>query len=237
MPPASPGARTVVRTCSCGCPRPARAPDSAAPARSPFRRSTRPRGAFSDSSDAMTSLNRGKSNESATRHRQGVPVHRSACRCTCAGSSWAQAPTEAPRPVTFTVTTVAAESAPALSKADVQLFLGNERKPVAGWAEDDNLHLAILIDDTIGRRRRRQLERPRGSSSWRNRRPRTSPWGTSASAWRTLARDFTTDHEAAASALLVRPWERRGPPRAPTWRRWTCLETLAECQGRGAPSS
>lgn len=150
----------------------------------------------------------------------------------CAGSSWAQAPTEASRPLTFTVTTVSGESAPALSKADVQLFLGNERKPVAGWAEDDNLHLAILIDDTIA---------VGAADNWNDLRqfimaqPATThvAVGYLRFGVATLARDFTTDHDAAASALrapmgaagsssspyvatmdLLRRWPNAGPRRS-----------------------
>lgn len=150
----------------------------------------------------------------------------------CAGSSWAQAPTEAPRPVTFTVTTVSAESAPALSKADVQLFLGSERKPVDGWAEDDNLHLAILIDDSIARG---------AADNWNDLRQfiMALPAATRVAVGylrfgvATLAQDFTTDHEAAGRALrapmgaagsssspyvatldLLRRWPKAGPRRS-----------------------
>src|SRR5512137_2088028 len=70
-----------------------------------------------------------------------------------AGSILAQTPAPAatPQPVTFTVTAVGGgESTPTISKSDVQLSLRrNQSTPVDGWARDENLYLAILIDDTI----------------------------------------------------------------------------------------
>ena len=51
---------------------------------------------------------------------------------------------------TFTVTAVGKkESAPPISKDDVQLFQGKERKQIGDWKKADQLALAILIDDSI----------------------------------------------------------------------------------------
>lgn len=50
---------------------------------------------------------------------------------------------------TITVTAIGKKDTapPAISKDDVQLTVGNERKQVAGWAKGDSLALGILIDD------------------------------------------------------------------------------------------
>jgi len=51
---------------------------------------------------------------------------------------------------TFTVTAVGKkQEAPPISKDDVQLFQGKERKQIADWKKGDELFLAILIDDSI----------------------------------------------------------------------------------------
>jgi len=149
----------------------------------------------------------------------------------CVGSSWAQTPTAASHPVTFTVTSAGGETVP-VSKADVRLFLGNERTPVDGWAQDDNLSLAILIDDAIARG---------AADNWNDLRqfimaqPATThiAVGYLRFGVATLAQDFTADHEAAASALrapmgaagfssspyvatmdLLRRWPNGGPRRS-----------------------
>jgi len=131
---------------------------------------------------------------------------------TGAGTIMAQTPAPAatPHPVTFTVTAVGGEATPAVSKADVQLFLRrNERTPVDGWAKDDNLFLAILIDDTID---------SGAASNWNDLRqlitsqPATThiAVGYLSNNGTRLAQDFTTDHEAAAKALRI-PMRLRGP--------------------------
>ena len=150
----------------------------------------------------------------------------------CVGSSWAQPPTEASRPVTFTVTAFGEQSTPAISKDDVELLLGNERTPVAGWARDENLSLAILIDDSIARG---------AADNWNDLRAfiMAQPAATRVAVGylrfgvATLAQDFTTDHEAAGRALrapmgaagsssspyvatmdLLRRWPKAGPRRS-----------------------
>jgi hypothetical protein len=51
---------------------------------------------------------------------------------------------------TFTVTAVGKkQEAPPISKDDVQLFEGKERKQIADWKKGEDLFLAILIDDSI----------------------------------------------------------------------------------------
>jgi hypothetical protein len=51
---------------------------------------------------------------------------------------------------TFTVTAVGKkESAPPITKDDVQLFTGKERKQIGDWRKADQLAMAILIDDSI----------------------------------------------------------------------------------------
>jgi hypothetical protein len=51
---------------------------------------------------------------------------------------------------TFTVTVVGKkESAPPITKDDVQLFQGKERKQIGDWKKGEQLYLAILIDDSI----------------------------------------------------------------------------------------
>jgi hypothetical protein len=51
---------------------------------------------------------------------------------------------------TFTVTAVGKkESAPPISKDDVQLFVGKDRRQIGDWKKGEQLHLAILIDNSI----------------------------------------------------------------------------------------
>jgi hypothetical protein len=66
------------------------------------------------------------------------------------GSGYAQTKAPAPGVVTFTVTAVGKkQEAPPISKDDVQLFQGKERKQIADWKKGDALFLAILIDSSI----------------------------------------------------------------------------------------
>src|SRR5215472_15520397 len=52
---------------------------------------------------------------------------------------------------TFTVTASGKKDStpPPISKDDVQLFQGKERKQIADWEKGDELFLVILIDDAI----------------------------------------------------------------------------------------
>src|ERR1700739_3465401 len=65
-------------------------------------------------------------------------------------SSYAQTNSSASGMATFTVTAVGKkQEAPPISKDDVQLFLGKERKQIADWKKGEELYLAILIDSSI----------------------------------------------------------------------------------------
>ena len=67
-----------------------------------------------------------------------------------AGSGYAQTKAPASGMVTFTVTAVGKkQEAPPISKDDVQLFQGKERKQIADWKKGDTLFLTILIDSSI----------------------------------------------------------------------------------------
>lgn len=63
---------------------------------------------------------------------------------------YAQSNASASGTATFTVTAVGKkQEAPPISKDDVQLFQGKERKQIADWKKGDELFLAILIDSSI----------------------------------------------------------------------------------------
>ncbi|HVM74727.1 MAG TPA: hypothetical protein VMT75_03725 [Candidatus Saccharimonadales bacterium] len=67
-----------------------------------------------------------------------------------AGLAPAETKPTPPGSVTFTVTAVGKkEGAPPISKDDVQLFQGKERKPIGDWQKGDQVFLAILIDNSI----------------------------------------------------------------------------------------
>jgi hypothetical protein len=104
---------------------------------------------------------------------------------------------------TFTVTVVPKKDASAaVSKDDVQLFLGKERKQVGDWKQDEHLYLAILIDDSID---------TSAASNWNDLKgfimaqPPTTmvAVGYIANNVTMLAQDFTDNHEAAAKALRI----------------------------------
>jgi hypothetical protein len=127
-----------------------------------------------------------------------------------AAQAQAPAPAPASHPVTFTVTSVGGEREAAISKDDVRLRLRrNQITPVDGWAREDKLFLAILIDDSIDRA---------AGSHWRDlqeliRSQRATTLvavGYLRNNGTTLAQDFTADHEAAANALRI-PFGDRGP--------------------------
>lgn len=67
---------------------------------------------------------------------------------TC--GAYAQTKAPASGNATFTVTAVGKkQEAPPISKDDVQLFQGKERKQIADWKKGEELYLAILIDSSI----------------------------------------------------------------------------------------
>jgi hypothetical protein len=69
---------------------------------------------------------------------------------TVAGLSNAQDKPAGSGMATFTVTAVGKkEGAPPISKDDVQLFQGKQRKQIGDWRKGDQLFLAILIDSSI----------------------------------------------------------------------------------------
>jgi hypothetical protein len=121
----------------------------------------------------------------------------------CVGLTHAQAMPAASGNVTFTVTAVGKkESAPPIAKDDVQLFLGKERKQIGDWRKDDNLFLAILIDDSIDNG---------AASNWNDLKefimaqPPTVriAVGYIRNNSTMLAQDFTPSHELAAKALRI----------------------------------
>jgi len=105
--------------------------------------------------------------------------------------------------VTFTVTAVRKmEGGSAISRDDVQLFLGNERKQISDWKKGDNLFLAILIDDSI---------ESSAASHWNDLKefiiaqPATVhiAVGYIRNNTAMLAQGFTANHEAASKALRM----------------------------------
>jgi hypothetical protein len=105
--------------------------------------------------------------------------------------------------VTFTVTAVGKkEGAPPISKDDVQLFQGKERKQIGDWKKDDNLFLAILIDDSLD---------PGAGGQWDylkefiQGQPATThiSVGYIRNNSTSLAQDFTTDRALAVKALRL----------------------------------
>lgn len=120
-------------------------------------------------------------------------------------AGWGRAQSAGPAvgTVTFTVTAVSnKESIPPISKDDVQLSLGRERRPIGDFRKDENLFLAILIDDSID---------TGAASNWNSLRdfimaqPSTVhiALGYIRNNSTMLAQDFTTNHELAAKALRI----------------------------------
>jgi hypothetical protein len=119
------------------------------------------------------------------------------------GVASAQTMTAASGTATFTVTAVGKkEGTPPIAKDDVQLFTGKERRQIVDWKKDDNLFLAILIDDSI---------ESQAASQWDDlkafimNQPATThiALGYIRNNETMVAQDFTTDHELAAKALRI----------------------------------
>ena len=116
---------------------------------------------------------------------------------------YAQTTAPAPGTATFTVTAVGKkQEAPPISKDDVQLFQGKERKQIADWKKGDELFLAILIDSSIDTTAGGQwdylkefiLAQP----------PATSiALGYLQNNTAMLAQDFTPNHELVTKALRL----------------------------------
>jgi hypothetical protein len=119
------------------------------------------------------------------------------------GTTLAQTQSAASGTATFTVTAVGKkEGTPPISKDDVQLSTGKERKQITDWKRDENLFLAILIDDSIEND---------AASQWSDLKkfimaqPSTThiAVGCIRDNATQIAQDFTTDHELAAKALRI----------------------------------
>jgi len=120
-----------------------------------------------------------------------------------AGTAQAQNKTAAPGTATFTVTAVGKKmGAPSITKDDVQFFTGKEHKQIADWKKDDNLFLAILIDDSIENA---------AASQWSDLKefilaqPATTQVavGFIRDNATQIVQDFTANHELAAKALRI----------------------------------
>jgi len=105
---------------------------------------------------------------------------------------------------TITVTAIGKKDAapPAVSKDDVQLTVGKERKQVAEWNKGDSLALAILIDDALDTSVGSQMNDLKSFIA-------AQPSNTSiaiayaSNSTAVIAQDFTTDHALAAKALRL----------------------------------
>jgi hypothetical protein len=105
---------------------------------------------------------------------------------------------------TITVTAIGRKDTapPAISKDDVQLTVGNERKQIAGWAKGDALALGILIDDSLDTTVAGQWNDLRDFIMAQG--PNTAvAVGYASNRTTMIAQDFTTDHAAAAKALRI----------------------------------
>jgi len=118
-------------------------------------------------------------------------------------STGAQTNAPAPGATTFTVTAVGKkESAPPISKDDVQLFQGKERKQIGDWKKADQLALAILIDDSID-------TTAGGQWDYLKEFMMAQPASTSIlvgylqNNTTRVAQDFTSDHALAAKAIRL----------------------------------
>lgn len=122
-----------------------------------------------------------------------------------ASISFAQdAPADESPAVTTTVTAVARKNAeaPALKRADVQLYQNKERIQVADWKRSDSLYLGVVIDDSLD---------PSVASQWNDLRAffNAQPESTyiavayARNGAVMIAQDFTKDHERAAKALRL----------------------------------
>ena len=119
------------------------------------------------------------------------------------GTAQAQTKAAASGVATFTVTAVGKKmGAPPISKDDVQLFTGKERKQIADWKKDDNLFLAILIDDSIDNAAAGQWS---DLKEFIMAQPATThiAVGFIRDNSTQIVQDFTTDHALAAKALRI----------------------------------
>lgn len=106
--------------------------------------------------------------------------------------------------VTFTVTAVGKKDADVsnISKDDVQLLQGKERKQIGDWRKGDTLFLAILIDDSIDTGAGGQWEYLKDFIM--SQPPSTAILvGYISNNGTRVAQDFTPNHELAAKALRL----------------------------------
>jgi hypothetical protein len=104
---------------------------------------------------------------------------------------------------TFTVTAVGKkQEAPPISKDDVQLLQGKERKQIADWKKGEQLYLAIVIDDSIDTTAGGQWDYLREFIMGQ---PASTFISVSYMRNNTVmvAQDFTQNHELAAKALRL----------------------------------
>jgi len=115
----------------------------------------------------------------------------------------AEAPPAAGK-ATITVTAIGKKDStpPSVSKDDVQLSVGKERKQVAGWAKGDSLALAILIDDALDTSVGSQMN---DLKSFIMAQPASTSIAVAYASNNTamIAQDFTADHALAAKALRL----------------------------------
>src|SRR5271166_242014 len=119
------------------------------------------------------------------------------------GIAHAQSKAAASGTATFTVTAVGKKAdAPPIAKDEVQLSTGKERKQVADWKKDENLFLAILIDESIDNGAASQWNDLKGFIMDQ---PATThiAVGYIRNSVTQVAQDFTADHELAAKALRI----------------------------------
>ena len=104
---------------------------------------------------------------------------------------------------TITVTAIGKKDAPPpVTKDDVQLFQGKERKQVAKWVKAEKLYLAILIDDSLD---------SSAASQWNDvkqfiaAQPESAyiAVGYASNGTVRVAQDFSNDHSLAAKALRI----------------------------------
>jgi hypothetical protein len=120
-----------------------------------------------------------------------------------ASFSTAQTKPSASGSATFTVTVVGKkESAPPISKDDVQLSQGKERKQIGDWKKGDQLYLSILIDSSIDTTAGGQWDYLREFIMAQP--PSTYiAVGYMQENTTQIAQDFTQNHELAAKALRI----------------------------------
>jgi hypothetical protein len=119
------------------------------------------------------------------------------------GVAQAQTKAAASGTATFTVTAVGKkEGVPPIAKDDIQFLTGKERKQITDWKKDENLFLAILIDDSIENEAASQWNDLKGFIMDQ---PATThiAVGYIRESETQVAQDFTTDHDLAAKALRI----------------------------------